>query len=261
MKAAAGPLAALLLAACAVTPEDPLVWSDEIARALPLEGGEAVAVARFSSAPPGEVAFPWEPYVILRGNVPTDYRVVELDGTAAVAAESRTGSSALYRKIRIDPRRHPLLEWRWRLPSAAAGEPTLRETSGKSPAARVSLAFHGDTSKLDFEDRTQLRLAKALTALGLPYASLVYAWMDGVPVGTVLPSPYTKRARVIVVENGETPRGEWLLERRNVLEDYRRAFGEEPVEIVAVGVMTDYGDDGSPRRAYYGDITFRAAPD
>ena len=37
--------------------------------------------------------------------------------------------------------------------------------------------------------------------------------------------------------------------------DYRREFGEEPGDIVAVGVMTDSGDDDSTRRAFYGDIT------
>ena len=47
-----------------------------------------------------------------------------------------------------------------------------------------------------------------------------------------------------------------MIERRNVLADYRRAFHEEPGDIVAVGVMTDYGDNGAPRRAFYGDITF-----
>jgi hypothetical protein len=41
-----------------------------------------------------------------------------------------------------------------------------------------------------------------------------------------------------------------------VVEDFRRAYGEEPGDIVGVGLMTDYGDDGSPRKAYYGDITF-----
>jgi hypothetical protein len=62
---------------------------------------------------------------------------------------------------------------------------------------------------------------------------------------------------MIVVENGDRRLGEWVSVRRNVLEDYRRAFGEEPDDIVAVGVMTDVGDEGSQRRAFYGDITFR----
>jgi len=47
--------------------------------------------------------------------------------------------------------------------------------------------------------------------------------------------------------------------RRNVLEDYRRAFGEEPSDIVAVGVMTDADDTRGKARAQYGDISFRQA--
>jgi hypothetical protein len=61
-----------------------------------------------------------------------------------------------------------------------------------------------------------------------------------------------------VVESGEAHLDQWVAVRRNVLEDYRRAFGEEPGDIVAVGIMTDSGDNGEPRRAMYGDITFRS---
>jgi hypothetical protein len=253
-------LAPLLLAACAATPDDPLVWSDELARELPLERDPAVAVARFSRAQPGAVAAPWEPYVVLRGSVPTDYRVVERGGTAFVEARGSEGGSGLVRRIRVDPQRHPILEWRWQVPAPAPGEPPLGATSSRSPMARLSLAFHGDTGKLDFDDRAKLRLAKVLTAHGLPYASLVYVWMHGVPAETVLQSPHTARVRLLVVESGERRAGEWVSIRRNVVEDYRRAFGEEPAEIVSVGLMTDHGDDGSPRRTFYGDITFRAPP-
>jgi hypothetical protein len=256
---AAAALAALALAGCAATPDDPLVWSDELARQLPLEQGEVIEVARFSRAEPGEVAAPWEPYVVLRGNVPTSYRIVELEGTRAVAAEGREGGSGLWRKIHVDPARHPWLEWRWRVPAPRAGEPPLSVTSSASPVVRVSLAFHGDTAKLDFEDRAKLRLAKALTAQGLPYASLIYAWLPGRPRGEVLRSPHTDRVRYIVVESGARRAGEWLSFRRNIASDYRLAFGEEPGHVVAVGLMTDFGDDGSPRRAFYGDITLRSA--
>jgi hypothetical protein len=259
MRCLAAVLPALLLAACAATPDDPLVWSDELARELPLEKGARVAAARFSRARPGPVAAPWEPYTILRGNVPTDYRVVQRDGTTVVEATGREGGSGLYRRMRIDPRRHPILEWRWQVPAPAPGEPPLGLTSSRSPMARLSLAFHGDSAGLDFDDRTKLRLAKALTVHGLPYASLVYVWMHDVPAETVVHSPHTARVRLLVVESGERRAGEWVSVRRNVLEDYRRAFGEEPAEIVALGLMTDHGDDGSPRRAFYGDITFREA--
>ena len=63
---------------------------------------------------------------------------------------------------------------------------------------------------------------------------------------------------MIVVERGGGA-GTWREFRRNVLEDYRHAFGEEPADIVAVGVLTDADDTHAKTRAQYGDITFRPA--
>jgi len=246
----------VLLAACAHTPDDPLVWSDNIVRELAYERGEVVHAARFSSLRPGAALAPWEPYYVRRGNAPTAYRVVEMDGAAVLEADAQEGGSGLYRRIRLDPRRHPVLEWRWRVPSASLEE--LQAASGGSPLLRLSVGFHGDVEKLDFDDRAKLRLAMLLTANGLPYASLLYVWMLDVPPETVLRSPYTDRVRMIVVESGTGRLGEWVSARRNILEDYRRAFGEEAGDVVALGVMTDPGDDGSRRRGFYGDITLRA---
>jgi hypothetical protein len=250
--------AALLVSGCASTPDDPLVWSDELVRALPRERGEVVEVARFSSMAPGAPLAPWEQFFVRRGTTPTEYRVVNLDGSAVLEADAREGGTGLSRKIRIDPRRHPVLEWRWRVPAQPGA--ALEAASGQSPLARLSLAFHGDPNKLDFDDRAKLRLATVLTANGLPYASLLYVWMLDQPVETVIQSPYTARVRMIVVQSGAQRVGEWVTVRRNVLEDYRRAFGEEAEDIVAVGVMTDPGDDYSRRRTFYGDITFRSGP-
>lgn len=249
-------LAFLVLWGCASTPDEPLVWSDDVARALSRERGDQVEVARFSRLAPGTSVAPWEPWLIRRGNTPTAYRVTELDGDTVLEADAPEGGSALWRKIRIDPHQHPVLEWRWRVPLEPGTK--LEMSSGSSPLARLSLGFHGDVSKLDFDDRTKLRLAMLLTANGLPYASLMYVWMLDVPAETVLRSPWTDRVRMIVVENGPQRVGQWVSVRRNVLEDYRRAFGEEADDIVGVGVMTDPGDDGSRRRGFYGDIIFRS---
>jgi hypothetical protein len=246
----------VLLAGCATSPDDDsLVWSDDVVRALPLEEGDSIDVARFSSLKPGAELAPWEPWQILRGNTPTRYTIADIGGAGAMEAESAEGGSGMWRAIRLDPARTPVLEWRWRVPRPAAGEPSLEASSSKSPVMRLSLAFHGDTSKLDFDDRTKLRLARILTVHGLPYATLLYVWMAGVPVGTVIHSAHTDRVRLLVVENA--PRfDEWITIRRNVVEDFRRAYGEAPGDIVGIGLMTDYGDDGSRRRAYYGDISF-----
>jgi hypothetical protein len=252
---------ALLAAGCAGTPDDTsLVWSDNVVRSMEREQGSVVEVARFSQLWPGGSTGPWEPWLIVRGNAPTRYRVAEVDGVVALEAEGKEGGSGMWRKIRLDPQQHPLLEWRWRVPLPAPGSPPLTAVASKSPIARLSIAFHGDAEALDFEDRVKLRMAKALTVHGLPYASLVYVWMMNVPVDTVIHSPHTDRVRLIVVESGDRRAGQWVAIRRNLVEDFRRAFEEEPGDVVGVGLMTDYGDDGSPRRAVYGDITIRSAP-
>jgi hypothetical protein len=246
-----------VVAGCASAPDDDtLVWSDDVVRTLAREDGDVVEVARFSRLRPGAAPKPWEPWLIVRGNKPTSYRLAEVDGVVALEAEGVEGGSGMWRRIRVDPHHNPVLEWRWRVPVPAGGKPPLAVTAAKSPIARLSLAFHGDTSKLDFEDRTKLRLANALTVHGLPYATLIYVWMMDVPVGTIYPSPHTDRVRHLVAESGAQHAGEWVTIRRNVVEDFRRAYGEEPGDIVGVGLMTDYGDDGSPRKAQYGDITF-----
>ena len=244
-----------LLGGCASDP-DSLTWSSALSRELYRQTNEVVEVARFSAAAPGAPLEPWEPFVILRNSHPTDYRLVQLGATVALAADAEEGGTGLYRKIKIAPDRYPIMEWRWRVPRPDRGRP-MSVVSRSSPVVRLSLAFDGDPAKLDFDDRAKLRLAKLLTVNGLPYASLLYVWMYKVPIGTVLHSPHTDRVRMIVVENGDRHLGDWVSVRRNVLEDYRLAFGEDPGDIVAVGLMTDVGDDGSPRKAYYGDIIFR----
>ena len=248
--------AAALLGACgALAPVDELTWSRDLAKTLPLEEGPIVQAARFSELRPGATYLgEWEPWAVLDGAAPTDYRLVESEGVVVIEADSNAqGGSAFFRRIHIDPRRTPIIEWRWRVPRASGAGAVSR----LSPPVRLSLAFDGDPAKLDFDERAKLRLAKALTVNGLPYASLLYVWLNSRPVEAVYSSPHTERVRFIVVESGEKRLDQWITVRRNVLEDYRRAFGEEPGDIVAVGIMTDYGDNGSPRRAQYGDITFR----
>jgi len=257
----AGPIAGVLLAAglagcAALAPVDELTWSAELAKTLPLEDGAQIEAAYFSRLRAGDADLGgWEPFAVLRGNVPTDYRLVERDGGVVLRAESSEGGSGLIRRIHFDPRRHPIIEFSWRVPldSARGG---ANGPSRASPPVRISLAFDGDPAKLDFDDRTKLRLAKALTVNGLPFASLLYVWMNNHPADATYPSPHTERVRYVVVESGEQRAGRWITVRRNILEDYRRAFGEEPGNVVAIGLMTDFGDNGAPRRAYYGDITF-----
>jgi hypothetical protein len=95
----------------------------------------------------------------------------------------------------------------------------------------------------------------------MPYATLMYIWGNRAPREAIIPNKHTSRVRMIVVESGRDKLGRWQEVTRNVAEDYRRAFGEEPGQISAVGIMTDTDNTGDNAYAYYGDIVFhKAAP-
>jgi hypothetical protein len=69
-------------------------------------------------------------------------------------------------------------------------------------------------------------------------------------------NPYTDRTMMFALQSGEAGARQWVTERRNVFEDYRRAFGEEPPRISGVGIMTDTDNTGETATAWYGDIMF-----
>ncbi len=80
---------------------------------------------------------------------------------------------------------------------------------------------------------------KALTGYEMPCATLMYIWENRVPVGTVIANQHTSRVKMIVAESGKAQLGEWHEEVRNVYEDCKRAFDEEPPVTRSVGIMTD----------------------
>ena len=63
---------------------------------------------------------------------------------------------------------------------------------------------------------------------------------------------------MIAVESGSGRAGQWIRERRDVREDYRHVFGEEPGRVDAVAIMTDTDNTGATATAWYGDIWFSA---
>ena len=63
---------------------------------------------------------------------------------------------------------------------------------------------------------------------------------------------------MFVLESGADHAGRWRDAERNVLEDFRRAFGREPPLLNGVALMTDSDNTGGRATAFYGDLTFRA---
>jgi hypothetical protein len=231
----------VLAAGCAMAPERP-----DGAVVLP-------QLTPFSGNPPGK-ALPlnWHPWSLSRFKPPSRYQLVDNGGTTVVKANARATASGLIQYVDIDPRASPLLDWRWKVMDLHPSE-----TSADDSPVRIVVSFSGDLDKLPFTDRLFYDNFRLFTGQQLPYAALMYIWGSRTPKEGIVPNPYTSRIKILAVENGRDKLGTWQSVTRNVLEDFKRAFGEEPGTIISVGILTETEEDARDMEAYYGDITFR----
>lgn len=239
-------VACALFAGCASSPPEP----ERVA--LP-------EVTHFSDGKPGE-ALPggWRLWTFSRFKKPTSYHLVSDDGRTVIRASADSSASGLVHDVRIDPRRFPVIHWHWKVTQAIPNADNTKRQFEDSPA-RVVVSFSGDASKFSFDDKMFASQVKAFTGQELPYATLMYIWGNRRPPESVITNSHTGRIKMIVVQSGRDKVGNWVEETRNIVDDYRKAFGEEPSTIHSVGIMTDTDNTESQARAYYGDISFLKA--
>ena len=102
----------------------------------------------------------------------------------------------------------------------------------------------------------RLKMSCADTAHARGSALVATLLVALLPVGTVVVNPRTDRIRKIVVDSGPQHLRRWRDHQRNLAEDFRRAFHEEPGPLVSVAVMSDSDNTASKAQAWYGDIRF-----
>ncbi|HHP7238922.1 DUF3047 domain-containing protein [Longibacter sp.] len=217
---------------------------------------DSLVVGDFSSGAREQVLpDEWDRITFGKIDTQTEYDLVEApaDSTVVLEARSNGGASGLVTEKRIDPAAYPVLQWRWRvqdLPDAA----NARTKDGDDFAARIYVTFDHDLGIGGRIKRTALR---ALGYDDVPSRALNYVWATRVDTGQVFPSAYTDWVMMLPLQSGTADLGRWVSERRNIADDYRRAFGEEPPAVTGIAVMTDTDNTGGSAVAYYGDIAFR----
>jgi hypothetical protein len=167
----------------------------------------------------------------------TAYRVERHDGQTVLVAESQDSASGLYTKIRVDLRRYPYLNWRWRIENRLN---TRDETTkaGDDYAARIYVVIDGGF----FFWRTR---------------AINYVWANGASKGDTWDNAFAgKNARLMAVRDRRDPLSTWFSEKRNVHEDLKKAFGHEVDFIDAVAIMTDTDNSHGYAKAYYREIYF-----
>jgi len=235
-----------------------LVAAALIVHAVAGAGSHRVEVGRFTApAEPDALPAGWEPLTFRKIPRLTRYSVVRDGEGWVLKAESEAAASALYRPLDLDLRAYPRPTWRWKIGNVLV-KGDARRKEGDDYPARVYVAFRYDPVQATAWERAKYGAYRLLYGTYPPRAALNYIWDNKLPPGTTLDNAYTDRAKMIVVRSGAAEVGRWLTETRNVVDDYRRIFGDEPPPIAGVAVMTDTDDTGERAVAWYDALAFLA---
>ena len=213
----------------------------------------ANGLAVFSSNAAGGMPDGWEPLILHRNKNRTQYQLVNIEDKTVLHARAENASSGMMHKVDIQPNQQPWLAWRWKIESLVKSADNSKRATEDSPV-RIILGFDGDKDTMPFTDQILFETARVMTGYEFPYATLMYIWENNAPVGTIIPSTYTSRIKMMVAGSGSDGVGEWRDFARNIVEDYERAFGEKPGKLIGVGVLTDTDNTGETAEAWYGDI-------
>ncbi len=216
---------------------------------------QVLPLAVFSAhAPDAPLPQEWAPYGFEKIKNRTSYTLVRDGSRTVLRAEANSSASGLIRKLNADPAEYPLLRWSWKV-SDVVTNGNLYRKDGDDFSARIYIMFDYPLEKLSFAQRTKFRLAKLVYGEELPLATLCYVWDARAPVGTIAPSAYTDRVRIVVVESGADRANRWVDFERDIRRDFLAAFGEAPPAITGIAVATDTDNTGAAVTAWFGDIT------
>ena len=219
------------------------------------EGGSVVNVGTFSSDEPGPgLPDGWQPLTFK--NIPklTIYELVKDGEQVVVKATSEASASGLTKQVKIDPKEFPVVRWTWKVENLLKKSDATRKDGDDYPA-RLYITFEYDPDKVSFGKKLKYKAGQVLFG-DIPIGAINYVWERKAPVNAIIDNAYTDFVKMVVVESGPQRLGIWVDEERNIYEDYKKAFGEEPPMINGVAIMSDTDNTKERAVAYYGDITF-----
>ena len=219
------------------------------------QGPALLEVGKFSAATEGNrLPDGWKPLTFKKVERHTQYEVVKDGSMVVVKAVSEASASGLTKEVMIDPQEYPIVRWRWKVENLLQKSNVTRKDGDDYPA-RLYITFAYEPDKVSFGRKLKYKAGQALFG-DIPIGALNYIWDGKSPIGTIIDNAFTDFAKMIVVQSGAQRIGSWVEEERNVYQDYKLAFGEEPPAINGVAIMSDTDNTKERAVAYYGDIIF-----
>ncbi len=172
------------------------------------------------------------------GSPKHDFTVVTESPNQALHLRSDNDSSTISKEVKVDVKQYPILQWRWKV---------------------VVLPKSGDARRKETDDEVaQLYLTFPRFPSAVRSRIIGYVWDSTAPLGAIFPSQKVSTITYVVVRSGDVDLGKWITETRNIAEDYKRIYGEEPGEAVgAVSISINSQNTNSRAESYFGEILFR----
>src|SRR5215510_3430720 len=173
------------------------------------------------------------------GSPSYDIAVVENDGQRVLRLRSQDDSSTIVKDIKgkINLKETPVLEWVWKSTVLPKGANSCRKATDDQ-AGQIFVVWP--------------RFPEALRS-----RIIGYVWDTTQPVGTICKSEKTGTVTYIVIRSGSADLHRWITEQRNVVDDFKRVYGDAPDDPAVLSVAIDSNDTNSTAEAMYGAIRFK----
>ncbi|HHO48363.1 MAG TPA: DUF3047 domain-containing protein [Desulfobacteraceae bacterium] len=185
----------------------------------------------------------WEPVTFPKIEKHTRYRIRNTGDGSILEAMSSASASGIRHRQEFDVYSYPVVRWRWKVDNVYEKGDVERK-SGDDYPLRVYIMFKYDPAAASLGEKLQYGIAKVVYGAYPPQSSLNYVWASKPHPENIYPSPYTDRARLIILRSGEEDTGTWVEEEVNIIEDYEKAFGARPPATASLAIMNDSDDTG-----------------
>ncbi len=195
----------------------------------------------------------WRPLTFPKIQEHTQYTIEEQGGESVLRTESRASASAIVYRKPFNVYDYPRLRWKWKVMNVYE-KGNARTKEGDDYPLRVYVIFEYDPDKAGFYDAIKYGLAKSFYGEYPPHSALNYIWANRDDETGIITNTYTSNDKMIVLQKGKKNLGRWIVEERNILDDYRKAFGTDPPTMATLGIMNDSDNTKEASVSYVGFI-------
>ena len=191
----------------------------------------------------------WKPLYFPKIEKHSSYAIESNNSESYLKAESDASASAILYKKEFNVYEYPRVRWRWKAKNVYQNG-DAKTKSGDDYPLRIYIVFKYDPEKAGFMEKLEYNAAKLIYGEYPPHSSLNYIWANKEYKERIITNVYTKKAKMVLLQKGDSNIGKWFIHDVNIIEDYQEAFGNDPPPIASVAVMNDSDNTGERSISY-----------